>query len=332
MKVVLLDPSLKNNRGELSDNLGDLIINGFVTLVLRELFPKEEIVRIATHDFPSKNEKALIKQSAHCFLGGSNLLNSTVNIYNNWKFDRNFRDTLFSSRSEAIALGLGWGEYQGEPNFQSRFFYKKRLSKTAIHSVRDHYSLSQFEKIGSLRAINTGCPSTWGLQATLVHRYQKTLPDVCLFTLTDYSASPAHDQALVEELLKHFKVLLYFPQGKGDKSYLKKLPVYQKNPTRFEFLEHDLNDFKKALKPGEIIYVGTRLHAGILALNQQIESLIIGIDNRALEMKKDIHLPVIERADLKGLSDWLQGKTIFDQQKIVLPLTEIAKWKEQFWA
>jgi hypothetical protein len=139
------------------------------------------------------------------------------------------------------------------------------------------------------------------------------------------------DQALIEVLLSHFRVLLYFPQGRGDKSYLKKLPIYQKNPTRFDFLDHDLTAFTSHLNPGELIYVGTRLHAGILAMNKQVESMIIGIDNRAIEMKKDIHIPVIERSDMAALHDWLGGKKIFDINKVQLPLSEIARWKQQFW-
>ena len=50
----------------------------------------------------------------------------------------------------------------------------------------------------------------------------------------------------------------------------------------------------------EFDYVGTRLHAGILALNYRKRTLIIAVDNRAAEMKTDINLPVIARGDLES--------------------------------
>lgn len=46
---------------------------------------------------------------------------------------------------------------------------------------------------------------------------------------------------------------------------------------------------------GIVDYVGTRLHGGIRALQKNVRTLIIGVDNRAIEKKKDFNLPVVER-------------------------------------
>ena len=122
MKVVLFDPSLKDNNGNPSNNLGDLIIHEFVEKAIVELFPSLSIYRISTHELPSDRIKKNIDKEDICFLGGSNILNSTTNIYNNWKYDDSFFQTVFSKKISVISLGTGWGEYQNEPNFYSKFF------------------------------------------------------------------------------------------------------------------------------------------------------------------------------------------------------------------
>lgn len=43
---------------------------------------------------------------------------------------------------------------------------------------------------------------------------------------------------------------------------------------------------------------GTRLHAGIHALNYKVRSIILAVDNRATEMGRDVNLPVIQRSEI----------------------------------
>ena len=40
----------------------------------------------------------------------------------------------------------------------------------------------------------------------------------------------------------------------------------------------------------DLDYIGTRLHAGIRAIQKKRRSIIIGVDNRALEMQKTLIL------------------------------------------
>lgn len=56
--------------------------------------------------------------------------------------------------------------------------------------------------------------------------------------------------------------------------------------------------YEAVLKSGDIDYVGTRLHAGIHALNHKVRSIIIAVDNRATEMGKDINLPILQRQQI----------------------------------
>ena len=77
-----------------------------------------------------------------------------------------------------------------------------------------------------------------------------------------------------------------------------------------------------------ICYVGTRLHCGIYCKQFGIDSLILAVDNRSHEIKKDTNFPVIQRNDLKSIQVWLEGQTNFG--KVSLPEKKIIAWKNQF--
>jgi polysaccharide pyruvyl transferase WcaK-like protein len=55
------------------------------------------------------------------------------------------------------------------------------------------------------------------------------------------------------------------------------------------------------LESKDIDYVGTRLHAGIRALQKGRRALIISVDNRATEIGRDTHLPIVERKNMSCL-------------------------------
>lgn len=74
-------------------------------------------------------------------------------------------------------------------------------------------------------------------------------------------------------------------------------------------------------------FVGTRLHGGIRALQKNIRTIIIGVDNRALEKKKDFHLPVIDRNEIEDLEYLIQKDYKLD---IKLPNDNINKFKKSF--
>jgi len=74
-------------------------------------------------------------------------------------------------------------------------------------------------------------------------------------------------------------------------------------------------------------YVGTRLHAGIRALQKSRRTIIIGIDNRSLEKAKDFDITVVERKNLNGLKSRIKKPFT---TRIKLPKKEIQRWKSQF--
>ena len=55
--------------------------------------------------------------------------------------------------------------------------------------------------------------------------------------------------------------------------------------------------------------------------------MIIGIDNRAIEMARDIKLDVTERGNLEEIAFFIDNNS---PSLITIPNKEIEKWKHQF--
>ena len=177
----------------------------------------------------------------------------------------------------------------------TKILYRKTL-KDNIQSVRDSYTHEKLKECGVKNIINTSCPTTWELPSD----FKKNSNSVIL-TLTDYNKSFIHDKYLIEILIKKYKKCFFWPQGIGDLNYLKELG-YCKN---FEILERNLSSYDDCLNTFSADMVGTRLHAGIRALQKGNKTLILSVDNRATEIKKDINIPVINRFDLTKIDHTL---------------------------
>ena len=93
-------------------------------------------------------------------------------------------------------------------------------------------------------------------------------------------------------------------------------------------VQSDLQSFDAVLEQADLDYVGTRLHAGIRALNKGHRSLIVSIDNRAECIHADTGLPIICRKDI---SQKLR-KRIEEEihSEITMPKSNISQWMEQF--
>lgn len=325
--ITLLDPALRNNRNQKSTNLGDLIISEAVTSNLQKLFPNEEIKRISTHSPLSKKHYASMKESTHIFLGGSNILSSHLLKYNQWKFAKKFNLELFSPKMrDIILLGVGWWQYQDKPDFITKRFYNRVFSDQRIHSVRDSYTKEKLVSIGFNNVTNTTCPTLWELNNCQIDRKSTTTNHV-VFTLTDYNPNPKDDETMILLLLDYFNELTFFSQGSLDEEYICSLPVYKKNKDRIKIIS-SINHYKDILSSNDLVYIGTRLHGGIFALKNGVDSLIISIDNRAEEIKKDINLGVVERGQNQKIKSWIEQKT--DWGSIQLDEEAINHWKNQF--
>lgn len=322
--ITVFDPSLANNDGEPSKNLGDEIIWLSVCKVLKELFPSSGFQRISTHEIPPNSLLKKAGQTNGIFVGGSNLLSSYVRGYNQWKLmPPGWKGVFFPKIKNAILLGVGWWQYQEPPSLSTKFYYNRVLNHKVMHSVRDSFTLQQMQSLGFKNVVNTGCPTTWELNGISGARKNPGINN-CIFTLTDYNKKPELDIQLLEIISKNFSELAFFSQGSRDLEYLKHLPSFEKVSDKLKILT-TVEAFQEALsKP--ICYIGTRLHGGIFALQKKKDALIIGIDNRAKEMKKDINLPVVDRADKEGISSWIKGN--YKEDLIKINLNSINTWKQ----
>lgn len=147
--------------------------------------------------------------------------------------------------------------------------------------------------------------------------------------LTGYTANEEADNKLIQLILNTgVAEIFFFPQSSGDADYLKTLAAYKKNSSLFTILGHDLVELYSLLGSVKLNYIGNRLHGGIKCLSQGHPSLIIGIDNRAIEMGKSINLEVVKRNDEENLQEWLNNEG--PARTIKLPVEEIENWKKQF--
>lgn len=327
-KIVLLDPSIKSN-GKTSPNLGDIIIYEAVKEMLSEVFPGNSLIRISTHEQITEAHKILIKESDLTFVGGSNLLTSHILTFDRLVPSKKRFFHFFPGFKNIIPIGVGWSSYNGKPDFHTRKYYKNIFNKKINISVRDSYTKNKLLSAGIKNVINTGCPTLWNIKNTIPQKFNNVLEDI-LFTLTDYHPNIAADNKLLETLIKYKKKrLIFFPQGPADLDYLQSLDIYKNNKAHFNLLPYDFEEFKIYTSNNTFNYIGTRLHCGIRCMQLQQPGLIIGIDNRALEIANDTLIPVVERNDFESIDTWLGGGQVFKTQTTI-PHNEINRWKAQF--
>jgi len=140
-------------------------------------------------------------------------------------------------------------------------------------------------------------------------------------TLTDYLRDTERDGQLFEILKRNYQEVYVWIQGSKDQAYIESLT----NDVRY--IPPKLAAFDKFLENEPCEYIGTRLHAGIRALQKKRKALIIGIDNRAIEMRNDIGLNVLERQRMDLLEEKIHEEMSI---KLYLDTAAIQRWKSQF--
>ncbi len=326
--IALLDPALADHKGTESSNLGDLIISNSVIGILQDLFPKMEILRFPTHSFLTRGQMKLINNAWLGFIGGTNLLHSDMLHQRQLMLRDGKLLWLFPGIQNLILMGCGWGpQPEMKMKIKTKLLFKKILHPEFKHACRDRFSVEKMEKEAKIPAINTACPTMWGLDGCTTNLTGRN--DTCLFTLTDYAIDRTRDSRMIEILLDHFNKLVFFPQGMGDMNYLYSLPVYTANKSKFSVLPHSIDEFYRFVKGTQFIYAGTRLHCGIYCLTENVPAMIIGIDNRSSEIAKDTYLPVCPGNHMELMVNWLNQQKVFEYP-VTLPLSSIKNWKKQF--
>lgn len=322
LTLCLLDPSLSDNDGTPSDNLGDLIIADAVTRELASIPWNEapEITRVSTHQFPGPAEMRAMREADLRVVGGSNLISGNLLRKRQWRLTVAQHVLL----SDITLMGVGWWQYMPPPTLPTKLLMARLLSRKGVHSMRDAYSREQLGLLGYRNAVNTSCPTVWGLGA-VADRLPVAKGTEAVFTLTDYNRDPAADAALIQTLRAAYGRVHFWPQGRHDLDYAQTLDLMG-----VEVIERSLEAYDDFLRgPGEIDFVGTRLHGGIRAMQQGRRALILAVDNRATEISRDTGIPVVDRRDIEGVRNWIGAETGF---ALHLDAGAIAAWKGQFAA
>jgi polysaccharide pyruvyl transferase WcaK-like protein len=194
-----------------------------------------------------------------------------------------------------------------------------------MHSVRDEYTKKQLFSIGIKNVINTGCPTMWQFTPEFCDNVPTMKAKSVVFTLTDYNKDRKKDIFLIETLKKAYDSVSFWPQGMGDLTYMDSLG--QKG---IHIISPNLDSYDKLLHECDSLdYIGTRLHAGIRALQHKRRAVIIAVDNRATEIHKDTNIPIISRSDIHSLPEIITSDI---KTEISLKESNIKKWKAQFEA
>src|SRR5690606_11487080 len=173
MKITLFDTSV------CTKNLGDFIIMDAVRDHINEMFPDAMVLHTATHEKISRPAYSMVRQSDLSFVGGTNLISSNMNSYNQWKI--NLYDALFLRG--IILMGVGWWQYQKAPNTYTRYLLKSVLSQDVLHSVRDSYAEAMLRKAGFNNVVNTSCATMWHLNEEHCNSIPKEKAEVVVSTL-----------------------------------------------------------------------------------------------------------------------------------------------------
>lgn len=296
--------------------------------VLNDLFPYEHLIAAPTHQVLSRQALKRLGKHQSCFIGGSNLLTAHRRVRRSKNSWRAGMLDAFYFENKGIVLGAGCEKKDNVPNYMAKTFYSKMLSDKYIHSVRDQAGVDLLERSGVKNVLNTACPTMWNLTPEHCGSILNIKSTSVVFTLTDYHQSKVEDSSFIKLLLSNYQNVYFWPQGSRDLEYIKSIGLSSGEINAIQFLKTNLSSYDQLLKEvTSLDYVGTRLHAGIRALQFKKRSLIITIDNRAQSLSSECGLPTAMRGDNNALTRFIDSNWMCN---IVLPTENIQKWKRQF--
>jgi len=311
-RIVILDTWVNDT------NLGNRFIMEAVYKELREVFPRDFFYQVPALEYVKAGRK-LIEQADYVFLAGTNLLRCDIRR-SEWRLS--IMD-IFWMKKKVILVGLGWWQYEpGAPNLYTRFLMRKVLKHDCYHSVRDSYTASRLKALG-FKVLNTGCPTLWKLTKEHCAAIPRTKAENSLLTFTEYNQKPNYDRLLFEIVKRNYATIYFWPQMFGDYHYAKAICG-----NALTFIDPSIEALDDLLRGESVDYIGTRLHAAIRALQHKRRTIIIGIDNRGIEMGNNFKLPIVprERIDIE-LEEKINGAW---PTEVELDQKAIIKWKSQF--
>lgn len=309
-QVTLLDTSVATR------NVGDEIIMDSVRREIAELLPEAVVRTVPTHERLGKRSRQLLRGSAVNLAGGTNLVGPPMAYSRLWKIGPS--EMLRSPR--VTLMGSGWRRYNARVTPYSTTLLRRSLSGDLPHAVRDQFTADRLRSIGIRNTVVTGCPTTWELTDARVRQLPSKIGSAAIVVLNGKKDPPGFGQALFSAALALYERVFFWPQMVPDMRYLADLPagVTPVSPTLRGY------DEVLAATPG-VDYLGSRLHAGIRALQHGRRSLIFELDNRATEMGKTLKLPTYPTStSVSELSDLVQNDIDF---RISVPTDAVNAWR-----
>ena len=319
--ILLLNPAIG------TDNIGEDIIHECVckemAQILRQAFVREIPTQMpAFHSYAIWKNSFAVQNFASCdykFIGGSNILAKDMRThYPQWNV--NIFNCKPLSGSVCVGVGAGAGEHT---DAYTTHLYRKILSHSYYHSVRDERSKRYVEDVLGLKAINTGCATMWALTPDFCAQIPAQKADNVVFTLTAKAKADPRDQLLIDTLKREYDRVSFWIQGDKDETYFNMFS----NTDGIEVIPPHKAAYEAVLMRNNIEYVGTRLHGGIYALRHKKRAIIISIDERARSISADTGLITIEKDTLDELPSLINSEF---ETRLNIPFNEIARWKAQF--
>lgn len=324
--IVLFDTSMATL------NHGDEIIMESFLRNGADLLDGHFVLRFPTHapcfhvyQQTRKNPRyAFVDRADHKLICGTNLLSNQM--YIPWHF---WNVNIFNCRcyKDSVLVGVGCSGFpkgSEKLHWYSKWLFSKILSPRYKHSVRDERTKRIVESIlGPDSAINTGCPTLWGMTEDHCAQIPVKKASRVVFTLTDYAVDRANDQNLIDILNRRYDKVYFWPQGTRDMKYFSSLS----HTDDICVITPSVQAYGALLKEGDIDFVGTRLHAGIYAMQHKVRSVILSVDNRAADMAETYNLNVLRRDD-PALEATLCGDIV---TKVNINEQAIAEFKAQFF-
>ena len=311
-------------------NLGDEIILDAVCRNMESILDSCFTLRLATHvanfsalQILKPNGKIKYFQNAdYKFICGTNLIDQKdlCRLHSQWAL----YPTNYSLYRNSILVGAGTRYDMEKLTPQAKWLFKRILSHEYAHSVRDELAKRVIESLG-FEAINTGCPTLWEFTPEKCGEIPQKKADNCIFSISGFDSQQDRekDLFLIRTIIQNYKRKWAWIQTIKDDAYLNSLC----GPDDFERI-YSLNAFKEIARKGNVDYIGTRLHGGIFAMQNNCRTIIIGIDHRADGFNKTNHIPVVRRKDLETKLEHAINTSF--ETRIVIDEERIRQFREQF--
>ncbi len=319
--LVLFDTSLGTT------NLGDDIIFQSVLNEMSDIINQYSMIRLATHldNFNPlqirKGQKiSFIKSADLKLICGTNLLMDDLHFKRAPQFRLyKWNKVLYEG---AVLVGVGSTNYK-TINQYTRKLYQSTFSYKYIHSVRDEWTKESMESMG-FQAVNTGCPTMWGITEEKSKMIPHSKSDRVVFSLSGYNSQldRNNDMKMMDILFEQYDDLYAWVQTTRDEQYIDSILNGRKVHKIRSLALYD-----KFLNENDVDYVGTRLHGGVYALQHGKRTIVVAIDNRARGFHNTHQLPIVERQNIEDLRDMISSNFT---TSIINPRKEINAFLEQF--